>query len=525
MNKSSLLPLSEVAIRLDPRDRIAIAKVDLPAGTILMLDDQAETKVKLLKTVPSGHKVALQPIAAGEAVLRYGHKIGIATQPVQPGEWIHSHNLDVGDMQRQFSIQVVENPPAAEPVEAAKRTFLGYPRPNGQFGTRNYIFVISTVNCSATAAQAISAYFTPERLAAYPNVDGVAAIVHDSGCATPINSIPYRYLARLLTNVALNPNCAGAIYVSLGCEVMQMREAIQWVGQENPAALRLLDDLQLLTIQDVGGIEKTVVAGVEAIQAMLPQANRVQRVPAPLSTLSLGLECGGSDGWSGVTANPLVGLVSDRLVACGGTAVLSETPEIYGAEHLLTCRCANQQAGERLVKCIHGWQRMAEMLEFSLDNNPTPGNKAGGLTTIYEKSLGAVAKGGRTPLVATYEYAEKITEHGFVFMDTPGYDPASISGMVAGGCNMVIFTTGRGSVFGGTVAPCIKVATNSATYERIVSDMDYNAGRILEGLPLEQAADELFDMVIESASGKRTKSEASGFREIEFVPWLSGYML
>jgi altronate hydrolase len=508
--------LSEVAIQLHPKDQIAIVKQEIAAGTNLWNDCAGSRERDLLirQSIPAGHKIALKEIPPGTAVLRYGHKIGIASQAIEAGEWVHSHNLEVGDMSREFNVSIAENlhdQPIVEPLSI----FSGFRRADGRTGTRNFIAVISTVSCSAQTAQAIADHFTPELLASYPNVDGVIAITHYSGCTMPPDSLAYRYLERMLLNLPQHPNVGAALFVSLGCEVMQI------------APLFKAEDLDVpvLVIQELGGIQKTTEAGIHLVENLLPQVNACRRTPVPISNLTIALQCGGSDGWSGVTANPLVGLVSDRIVSGGGTIVLAETPEIYGAEDLLTTRVVSLQTGEKLVERIRWWQAQAALLGFSLDNNPTPGNKAGGLTTIFEKSLGAVAKGGSTPLVAVYEYAEHIRSKGLVFMDTPGYDPAAVAGQVAGGSNLVLFTTGRGSVFGGGLAPCIKIASNSETFTNMREDMDFNAGDILNGIPMQTCRDQLLELLLQVASGVRSKSERKDFRQMEFIPWQPGAML
>ncbi len=512
--------LTELAILLNPADDVAIARQTIPAGTDLA-DGQQQFIAR--QTIPSGHKLARRAISAGRPVLRYGQVIGYASHDIQAGDWVHSHNLEVGDMAREFSVQVAP-PPSPSPIsglemgEGRGGGFLGFRRDDGRVGTRNYIAVISTVSCANQTTRVIAEYFTPERLAEFPNVDGVIAIVHGTGCGAPPGSLSYLYLQRALLHTASHPNVGGAIFVSLGCEGNQVQK--DSASYPNP-----IPSSSVLTIQDLGGIRATVRAGIAAVEQLLPAINACQRTPQPLSELVVALQCGGSDGWSGVTANPLVGRVSDAIVEHGGTVILAETPEIYGAEHLLTHRVADLQVGLRLIERIRGWQEQGVREGFSLDNNPSPGNKAGGLTTIYEKSLGAVAKGGSTPLQAVYEYAERVTQRGLVFMDTPGNDPISVTGEVAGGANLVLFTTGRGSVFGGVIAPCIKLATTAATYPRMVEDMDFNAGVLLEGTGFESAARSMLDLVIETASGKPSKSEAALGRESEFIPWQPGGIL
>ncbi len=518
------LPFSSIALRLHPADQIAVALRDIPAGTPLIRDDlHPPEMLVVLDDIPAGHKLALVRVPAGSVLKRYGQVIGLAAQEILPGAWVHTHNLDAIETARDSQIRVVE---AAETglSKQAMRSFAGYPRPRGRAGTRNYVAVLSTVSCSAQAARAIAAHFTPERLAAYPNVDGVVAVTHGSGCSIPEGGLAHVYLQRALLNLARHPNTGAALFVSLGCEVNQMAAAVAALAEETRGMPHPLIG-PLLTIQELGGIRNTVEAGILAVEELLPLVNKTGRQDVPLSDLCIALQCGGSDSWSGITANPLVGRVSDRVTAAGGTVVLAETPEIYGAEQLLTGRAASLEVGQKLLERVRWWEEQARLLGFSLDNNPSPGNKAGGLTTIYEKSLGAVVKGGSAPLRAVYEYAERVTESGLAFMDTPGNDLASLSGQVAGGANLALFTTGRGSVSAGILAPCLKIATNTEMYARMQADMDFNAGALLDGVPIEAAAEQLLEQVIAAASGEKTRSEGFGFREGEFVPWQPGAVL
>jgi altronate hydrolase len=509
-----VVPLRDVAVRLHPQDEVAVAKIALQAETILDLGNGEQVPVR--QFVPSGHKVALREVAGGEAVRRYGQIIGFATQPIAAGEHVHNHNLAVQDFDREY-VYSVEVKPVDYAPEDQRRTFMGYKRASGRAGTRNYIAIISTVNCSAHTIREIAHYFTPERLANYPNVDGVIALAHPSGCGQRLGGEDYVLLQRTLAGMAHHPNVGAYILVGLGCETNQMADLVINYHLNGNGTFP-----PNLTIQDYGGIRKTVQAGVEAVESLLPVVNSVSRTPQPVAELALALQCGGSDSWSGVTANPVVGLVVDELVRQGGTAVLSETTEIYGAEHLLTRRAISREVGEKLVRQVRWWEWHTERLGIEIDNNPSVGNKAGGLTTIYEKSLGAIAKGGSMPLTAVYDYAEPVAGRGFTFMDTPGYDPVSATGQVAGGCNLILFTTGRGSVFGYKPAPSIKIATNSTTYNRMTDDMDLNAGRVLEGATLEEVAAELLDLTIAVASGQPSKSEAQGVGESEFIPWNLG---
>lgn len=498
-----MVPFAQIAIQLDPRDNVAIAKTEIARETILQTLNGDPVTIRT--SIPVGHKFALHKIDSGATVLRYGQPIGIATQTILPGDWVHTHNLVAGEIATTRAYRVVET---SQP-EPARRTFLGYRRADGRAGTRNYIAVIASVNCAASAAIQIARAFE-NRLGDFPNVDGVIPIVHSAGCSDVLGSLSHRHVQRTLANIARNPNIGAAIAVGLGCEENQIATCFD------------LTQMLGLVIQEQGGFRKTVDAGIRAVEELLPRVNACERTPQPISALTIALQCGGSDSWSGVTANPLVGLTMDKIIAQGGTAVLAETPEIFGAEALLLNRVASAAVAEKLIARLDWWNEQARLLGFSVDNNPTPGNKAGGLTTILEKSLGAVAKGGNTPLMAVYEYAEKIDAHGLVFMDTPGNDPNSITGELAGGCNLIVFTTGRGSVYGSHIAPCIKVASNSQLFARMNDDMDFNAGKFLEGTPIETAAEELLEQILAVASGTRTKSEQHGTTEAEFVIWHPG---
>lgn len=543
LSEPTTVQFDTVAIRLHPDDDVAIAKVNLAAGTTLRAAAGCEPgEVSTRQLIPSGHKVALRAVAQGQPIRRYGQVIGFATRPIAPGDHVHVHNCAVAEFARELAHEYafgVDVKPVAFVPEDRRRRFMGYRRADGRAGTRNTIAVIGTVNCSAHTVRRIAHHFTPEVLADFPNVDGVIAIAHGFGCATRVGSEDYTLLQRTLAGIAAHPNVGGYILVGLGCETNQIGELVAnyRLAAREAATFRRADrepsagsrgpslPPPSLTIQDTGGVRKTIAAGIAMVEALLPVVNQFTREPVPISELTVALQCGGSDGWSGVTANPVLGLACDEIVRHGGTVVLAETPEIYGAEHLLTRRAINREVGEKLIHKLRWWEQHAARHGVEIDNNPSHGNKAGGLTTIYEKSLGAVAKAGNTPLVDVVDYAEPITRKGFIFMDTPGYDPVSATGQVAGGCNLIVFTTGRGSCFGFKPAPSIKVASNSAMFHRMEEDMDVNAGKVLEGVPMQDVANELLDYMIAVASGRPSKSEAQGIGEEEFQPWNLGGVL
>ena len=493
-------------LQLDPSDNVATAIQQVAAGV-----------EGALETIPRGQKMAVSSISKGAEVRKYANLIGYAAEDIPAGALVHSHNLEYRNISRpyEFSTNLRDVP---EPV--TQDTFLGYKRPNGSVGTRNYVAVLTSVNCSATAARRIAEHFTPERLAKYPNVDGVSAFVHGTGCGMADAGDGFEALQRVMWGYARNPNIGGVLMAGLGCETNQIDWLVEAFGL-TPGPL-----FQSMNIQDVGGLSRTIETGIAKIEEMLPLVNDVKREPCPASALMVALQCGGSDAWSGITANPALGHACDLLVAQGGTGVLAETPEIYGAEHLLTARARTQAIGEQLIERIRWWEDYTERNKGVMDNNPTPGNKKGGLTTILEKSLGASAKGGTTPLTGVYKYAEQVRARGFTFMDSPGYDPASVTGQIAGGCNLVCFTTGRGSAFGSKPSPTIKVATNTRMYERMTDDMDINAGDILDsGVSVEEKGRQIYETFLRVASGEVTKSEAQGLGDYEFVPWQIGAVM
>ena len=498
-------------IRLHPVDNVVIARATLLPGAAVA------PGIAATERVPAGHKVATGPIAAGEPVRRYGQIIGFATEAIAPGQHVHVQNCGMGDFARDYAYGVDASPTEALTPPAH---FMGIRRADGRVATRNYIGIITSVNCSAHVAGLIADVFKrnpfagADPLAEFPNVDGVVALTHKTGCGMTEGE-PLRLLRRTLAGYARHVNFSHVIALGLGCEVNQIGGLL--------AEQRLAGRLRSMDIQALGGTRKTVEAGVAFVREVLAEANAVTRVPVPASELTVALQCGGSDGYSGITANPALGAASDLLVRHGGSVILSETPETYGAEHLLTRRAVSREVGEKLVALMRWWEDYTAREGAEMNANPSPGNKAGGLTTILEKSLGAMAKAGSTNLVDVVRYAEPVTARGFVFMDTPGYDPVAATGQVAGGANLVCFTTGRGSVFGCKPAPSIKLATNSPMFRRMEDDMDVNCGTILDGdETVQDCGARVFDLMLRVASGERTKSESFDFGADEFAPWVVG---
>src|SRR5882672_1589626 len=503
-----MLQAADLTIRLHPEDDVVIARVELPGGTLVTKEN-----VRSSVRVPPGHKVAVREVPKGQPVHRYNQIIGFATQPIKAGDHVHVHNVAMGDFQRDYAFCALAKPTAYVQPQA---TFMGIKRADGRVATRNYIGILTSVNCSATVARMVADHFK-NNLRDYSNVDGVVALTHKTGCGMASEGEGMEVLRRTMAGYARHPNFFAVQVIGLGCEANQINNLL------STQQLKRDEKLHAYTIQEKGGTSKAVREGIARIQAILPEANQATREPVPASHLMLGLQCGGSDGYSGISANPALGAAVDLLVRHGGTAILSETPEIYGAEHLLTRRAVSREVGDKLIRRIKWWEDYTARNRMEMNNNPSPGNKAGGLTTILEKSLGAVAKGGSTTLTAVYEYAEPVTAKGFVYMDTPGYDPVSATGQVAGGANMIVFTTGRGSAYGCKPAPSLKLATNTALFAHQEEDMDINCGTVIDGTEtVQQAGERFFQMILATASGKKTKSEEFGYGEDEFAPWTLG---
>jgi altronate hydrolase len=496
-------------IHLNAADNIAIARVALSPGQELRVNGRSIT---VEEPVPAGHKVAVEAIAAGENIVRYGQVMGRARMRIEPGRHVHTHNVSFEELSFAYEFPDAEAqfPKAPQDTPA----FMGYAREDGRVGTRNYIAVVAASNCAAHTAELIASSYDHEPLP--PNVDGVAAFPHGEGCGHTIGP-DTQQLQRTLAGVLDHPNVAAAIILGLGCEVNQIDH---YLGKGAPRTDRLAG----MTLQSSGGTRATVEAARKTIAGMMERAAAEKRVETPASKIVLGLNCGGSDSFSGITANPALGVCCDMLAALGGTAVLAETTEIFGAEHLLVRRARNRQVAEKLLGFIAGYKTYLRRFGGSFDDNPTPGNKEGGLTNILEKSLGAVAKAGTSPLMDAVDYAERIGSPGFVFMNTPGYDPISLTGLAAGGVNAIAFTTGRGSAIGFPTIPVIKIASNGSTYRRMRDNMDINAGRIADGeATVAEVGREIFDLLLRVASGEKTSSERLGHKE--FVPWRIGPVL
>ena len=498
---------------LHPNDNVAIALADIYAGEI-----GNAAGPTLLQSVKQGHKVAVAAIRAGQNIFRYGQTIGQATADIAIGEHVHVQNLSMGEHSRDYAH--ASEAMRVEPTQE-NRTFNGYHRADGRVGTRNYIGILTSVNCSGSVAKFIAeAAEKSGFLDAFPNIDGIVPITHGTGCGMSSEDEGYETLFRTLSGYAQHSNFGGILLIGLGCEVMQV--SALFVGRP----IRADGVLRYMTIQQEGGTRKTIEKGLVELSGIAERANTATRQPTPVSHLMVGMQCGGSDGYSGITANPALGVASDMVVHHGGTTILSETSEIYGAEHLLTRRAVSVEVGEKLIDRIHWWEDYIARNYGKMDNNPSPGNKRGGLTTILEKSLGAIAKSGSAPLSDVYLFGEKIDKKGFVFMDSPGFDPCSVTGQIASGANLIVFTTGRGSVSGYMPTPCIKIATNSEMYARMYEDMDVNCGDIIsEGVSLSDKGKHIFEMFIAVASGEQTKSEKLGFGGVEFVPWQIGAVM
>ena len=502
-------------IRLHPADNVVVARTDVAIGAAVPSEGFTSRA-----QVPAGHKLAARDIRAGEPILKYNVCIGFAAQDIAAGSYVHAHNVSFREFDRDYAHgrDYVATPVLPEREQAR---FDGYVRADGAVGTRNYVGILSTVNCSATVVHKVAEAFTPEVLAAYPQVDGVVGLSHGLGCGMEMSGEPMELLRRTIGGYARHPNFAAVLIIGLGCERNQLAGLMAQEGLQDVSAGGRIHGF---VMQDTGGTRRTIEAAVAAVRSLLPEADRARRQPVSARHLKIGLQCGGSDGFSSITANPALGAAMDILVRHGGTAILSETPEIYGVEHTLTRRAVSREVGEKLIERIRWWKdEYSPGRDVQINGAVSPGNQVGGLANIFEKSLGSSMKGGTTGLMEVYRYAEPVRQHGFVFMDTPGFDPCSATGQIAGGANVVMFTTGRGSMFGAKPVPSIKLATNTPMYTRLEEDMDFNCGVLLDGsATMPEVADGIFRQMLRVASGERTKSELLGLGDHEFVPWNIG---
>ena len=501
-------------IRLHPNDNIVVARVDVAIGTPVPSENMS-----IRSQVPAGYKIAAKKITAGQPILKYNVIVGFANTDIEPGVMVHSHNTEFREFDRDYAYASEYKATQFLP-ESQRATFQGIVREDGKVGTRNFIGILSTVNCSVTVVKKIAEYFTPERLAPYPNVDGVVAFAHSIGCGMEMTGEPMQLLRRTMAGYAKHPNLAAALIIGLGCERNQLKGLLEQEG------LQPNSRLHTFIMQETGGTRKTIEAGIAAVKELLSDANRFKRSTVSASHLMVGLQCGGSDGFSSITANPALGAAVDILSRHGGTGILSETPEIYGVEHTLTRRAVSKDVGEKLIERIRWWKdEYSVNRDVQINGKVSPGNQIGGLANIFEKSLGSSMKGGTGPLMNVYRYAEPVESKGFVFMDTPGFDPVSATGQIAGGANLIAFTTGRGSMFGSKPAPCIKLATNTPMYQRLTEDMDINCGEILDGtISVQKMGQKIFELFLRIASGEKSKSEELGLGDYEFVPWQIGIM-
>ena len=491
-------------IKLNEKDNIGIAPMNIPKNVDLNIGIKTKTNV------PYGHKISLVKIKTGEFILRYGQKIGVALVDIDAGEHVHSHNLSSTEFKRNY-----KNNFEKENYIKNKRDifFKGYKRSNGSAGTRNYIGLISTVNCSATVVKKIADKVNNElRKNNFQNIDGAVSLKHSSGCGMNTTGYGMNVFNRTIEGFKVHPNFAKVYVIGLGCECAQI--SLYNKDQESR-------NVEYLNIQDEGGTKEIVKKVSDRIINQLKGINKIQRTNIAISELTVALQCGGSDSYSGVTANPALGFASDMLVDHGGSSILSETTEIYGAEHLLFERSINKKNIEKIKNQIDWWKEHLYKNGSSMDNNPSPGNKKGGLTTILEKSLGGVSKSGTRNMVDVLDYAERLKIKGFNFMNGPGYDPVSVTGQVASGANIICFTTGRGSCFGFKPTPSIKIATNTNMFNKLEEDMDINAGAIMDNeKTLEEVGNEIFDKIISVASGEKSKSEINDYGDDEFNPWI-----
>jgi len=480
--------------RLHPGDNVAIA-------------------LERTGVVPAGHKVALRAIEPGEPIVKGGAVIGHASAPIEAGGHVHTHNVANAAGEAPAA---VPQPPEMLPA-GQRATFRGIVRDHGRVATRNFIVVIVTVNCAATTARRIAEHFTEERLAAWPEVDGVVALTHELGCGMEMTGEPMDLLRRTIAGTVRHANVAGALVCSLGCERNNVYKLLE--AQKLEAGPRL----KTLVMQERGGTARTIEEGIAAIEAMLPLANAVRRVPVSAEHLVVGVQSSGADAFSQVTANAALGAAVDLVIANGGTAILSGTAELHGMEAALAARAASPEVAARLGRRMQWWQQNHAGRDTPFDARLAPSQAAGGLTTPFERALSAAQRWGRFPLADVYEYAHPVTSKGLVFMDTPAHEAVAATGQIAGGANLICMTTGHGTGFGSLPAPTLKLASHSAIYRRMQDDLDIDCGPVLDGeVSVEAMGQRIFEAILRHASGEKTRAEELGVGDSEFVPWPIG---
>ena len=504
--------ISEYAIIVDPNDNVAVVKRATSTDLEVVLPDGR--LIRLCGAVPPGHRFAIRDIPAGEFVLQFGQPIGTSLG-IKSGEQI-THAVMSNDV--PIIRDLPEDLHTAAPVyipEAQRATFMGYRRRDGRVGTRNFVLIVPTSMCASHEAMQIStiAEFTLYDRLKFPNVDGVVAIPHNKGCGCQDGST-IDVMLRTLSNYADHPNVGGVILIDLGCEKTNLSQVERYLLKREKAFDK---PVAKIGIQEVGGTQAAIQRGLKEVEQMLPEVNLTAREECPVSELVLGVKCGGSDGFSGISANPSLGRAADWLVRSGGTVLITEVPEFCGAEHLLANRAKDVETGRAVYRLVDWYKEYASKFGAVLNNNPSPGNITGGLLNITIKSLGAIAKAGTTRVEGVVEYAETPTNRGLNLMQGPGYDQESTPGLVAAGATVVVFTTGRGTTIGNAIAPVIKLASNTPVFERMSQDLDLSAGAVIDGTEtIDEVGKRVFERICEVASGTQARAEEHKHREFQF---------
>ena len=508
------LPLQDCAIQVSPRDNVAVAKRALARGDRVVLPDGDSVAIR--GTVTPGHRFATRPIPASELVLQYGQPIG-TSKGMAVGDPISHDNMgDEVPFDRELPADL-HHPETELLPEGERACFAGFRRPDGRVGTRNWVLIVPTSMCASHEAAQIAtvAEFTLWSREKFPHVDGVVALPHNKGCGSSEGS-NLEVMLRTLANYAGHPNVGAVLFMDLGCEKTNLELLRSYLGDRG--GLGWDKPVAWLGIQEAGGTQAAIQRGLAAIEGMLPEANATAREECSAADLVLGVKCGGSDGFSGLSANPALGHCSDLVVRSGGTVLITEIPEFCGAEHLFARRARNAEVGRQVFEAVDWYADYASKFGTVLAENPSPGNVAGGLLNITIKSLGAMAKAGTTRVEGVTGYAEPPRGRGLHLMQGPGYDQESTPGLVGAGCNAVIFTTGRGTTIGNAIAPVIKLASNTPVFQRMGDDLDLNAGTIIDGTEtIPEVGQRVFDHLVELASGETlARAEVNKHREFQF---------